>query len=301
MNCDEVLSTENFLSVMEPLLLEDYKYSEMPQTMKNILTYLKNLNPNSSKNDILICLIYILFLETGFVPNEDYVENSSNSTSFNYSTVKRLSLSLPRSWKSHNKLYNFTFVLPLFPHEKVYLTFIVLADDILVNCVVKEIEGEQFTTCLDPLLYFSSSQCDINSFNLQNIKHLSHIIKDNVSYHAKQVVLQQNRVISECFEQLPPEIVLQIMNNLDFRSLISLGQVNSLYFNMMKIPKLWMNLLWRDYPKYMEKENSKIQAAHISYEDIRDIYKQQYLNHLNYIHRIPPSAHYLHRWFNVTL
>lgn len=284
----------------EPILLEDYKYNAMPQTMKNILTYLKNFDPNSGINDIMISLIYILFLETGFVPREDYVECSSYSA-FNYSTVKRLSLKLPKSWKSNNNLYNFIFILPLFPHQEVHLSCVVAAEDVLVNCVVNQIESDQFTTYLDPLLYFSSSQCNINSFYLQNIKHLSYIIKDSVSYNAKQVILRHNGVILECFEQLPPEILFKIMINLKIRSLISFSQVNRLCFNLMKTPQLWIKLLWKDYPQYMEKEHSKIQTAHISYEEIRDIYKQQYLNHLKYIHRITPSLYCLHHWFNLNL
>lgn len=258
---------------METILVEDYKNNEVPQTMRNILTYLKNVDPTSSRNDILVCLIYVLFLESGFIPKE-YDQSNIISHSFSYKNVKKFSLQLPVGWKKHN-MYSFSFILPPFPQQEVILACIISAGDVLVNCIVTGIEEAQYTLCLDPLLYFSSSHCDVNSFNLQNMRHLSWNIKEYISYHAKQAILHQNSVVAECFEQLPPEIVLQIMTHLDFKHLIHFGQVNSMCNTIMKTPKLWINLLVKDFHLYMTKE--VLSVKHATYENLRNIYKKQYI------------------------
>lgn len=283
---------------MEPILIEDFKYNEVPETMKNVLSYLKNLDPSSSRNDILICLVYILFLETGFVPKEDYDESNVLLHSFNYQNVKKFSMKLPIGWKHHN-MYSFSFVLPPFPQHELQVVCVVAAGDVLVNCIVNEIDNAQFTICLDPLLYFSSSRCDINSYNLQNVRHLSKNVKDILSYQAKQVILHQNGVVSECFEQLPPEIVLLIMSYLDVKSLIYLGQVNSVCNTVMKTPKLWLRLLLKDYGLSMMKE-SMLKMKNATYEIVRNCYKKQFLDRKNrHLQRI--NSLYLFNLFNINL
>lgn len=261
---------------MEPILVEDYKISEESQSIKNILNYLKGIDPNSSRNEILMGLIYILCLETGFVPKEEYDENTMLSHNFNYQNIKTFSLKLPLGWKINN-VYNFSFILPPFTQHEMQITAVFISADIVINCVVNEIEEAQFTICLDPLLYFSSSCCDINSYHLQNIKHLSKNIKDSLSYSAKQAILHQNGIISECFEQLPPEIVLEIMKLLDVKSLISLSQVNSMCHRIMKSPILWLRLLYKDYNMLFRKEKAGSELKPVVYEHVRNAYKKQYL------------------------
>lgn len=288
---------KHFLSVMEPILVEDYKNNEVPESMKNILQDLKNLDPSSSKNDILICLIYLLFLETGFVPKEYYDEDSLLSYKFNYPNVKKLSQKLPVGWKHHN-MYSFSFILPPFPQQEVQVVCIFAAGDVLVNCIVNEIEDAQFTLCLDPLLYFSSSRCDIKSFHLQNVQHLSRNIKDNIANQAKQGILLKNEVISQCFAELPPEILLLIMNHLDVKSLVYLGQVNSVCNTLMKTPRLWIRLLLKDYPVSVGQE-TLMTIKNATYETIRNIYKKQYLSKSKQISRI--NSLYLFNLFNINL
>lgn len=282
---------------MEPLLVEDYKHNEVPESVRNVLDYLRNLDPNSSKNDILICLIYLLFLESNFVPTEDYNEHNSLSNSFNYSNVKMFSKKLPVGWKNHH-MYSFSFILPPFPQQEVQVVCIITAGDVLVNCIVNDIEEAQFTLCLDPLLYFSSSRCDINSYTLQNVRHLSKNVKDTLSYRTKQVIFHHNDVVSECFEELPPEIVLLIMSFLDVKSLLHLGQVNSVCNTVMKTPRLWIRLLLRDYPLSVARE-TLMPLKHATYENIRNIYKKQYLTKHRQVNRI--NSVYLFNLFNINL
>ncbi|KAJ8965434.1 hypothetical protein NQ314_004141 [Rhamnusium bicolor] len=64
------------------------------------------------RNDILVGLVYILMLESGFVPIEQ--KDSCDDYSFNYQRVLKFSKArLLKNWK-RDKLYCFSFVLAPF-------------------------------------------------------------------------------------------------------------------------------------------------------------------------------------------
>lgn len=282
---------------MEPILVEDYKYNMVPTTVNNILMYLKNLDPTSNNNDVLVCLIYILFLENGFVPTEDYDGSNIATYSFNYQCVKEFSKKLPVGWKKHN-MYNFSFVLPPFPQSEIQIVCISSSDDFLINCIINDIEEALYTICLDPLLYFANFRCDINNLNLQNIRHLSKSIKDTISNQAKQAILHKYGVFSECFDQLPPELVLLIMTYLDVKSLICLGQANKLCNRMMKTQKLWIRLLIKDYPSIMTRETIS-RLKRVKYEQLQLLYKNYFLHRKKHIVRVNSLC--LFNLFNIHL
>lgn len=274
-NFSEVFDIKHFLAVLVPILVEDCTYKAEPQSVKNIVRFLKDLDPHSTRNDLLICLIYVLFLETGLIPKGFYDDKFVLSSGFNIHNVKKLTLKLPVGWKNH-KLYKLGFILPVYPEQEISVVCVLSAGDIVVNCIVNEIDGAQYTVCLDPLLYFSTSNCDVSNFHLQNVKHLSRTIKSTVCYPIKQAILRYNDVVAECFESLPPEIVMQIMWWLDIRSLIQLGQVNSVCNNVMKTPKLWRHLLIKDFPVAVSIHVQTSNWKQSSYEKLRGIYLRFY-------------------------
>lgn len=282
---------------MEPILVEDYKYNLVPTTVNNILQYLKNLDPTYTNNDVLVCLIYIIILENGFVPKEDYDDSNINTHSFDYQYVKTFSKKLPIGWKRHH-MYNFSFVLPPFPQNEIQVVCLTSVDDFLVNCIINDIEEAWFTVCLDPLLYFATFHCDVNNLNLQNVRHLSKTVKDSIGFRAKQTILQKYEIMSECFDQLPPELVLLLMSYLDVKSLINLGQVNSLCNRLMKTQKLWIKLLLKDYPAVMTKE-AMLRLKHANYENLRNIYKKYFLQRIPQLVRV--NSLYLFNLFNIHL
>ncbi|KAJ8984795.1 hypothetical protein NQ317_003709 [Molorchus minor] len=169
--------------VMEPLLLEDFKYNDEPKSLSNLLEFFE-------KNKIS-------------------------------------------------------------PIYECSLACIPAADDILVNCVVKGVENGHYNTIIDPLTYFSSSSTCIRLNKLQNLNHLSRVVKDSVCYPAKQVILRNNGEIVDCLEQLPPEIVLFIMCYLNIKDLVRFGQTNSFFYKLMQTPKLWMRRIKIDLGEHV--------------------------------------------------
>lgn len=256
---------------MEPMLLEDFKYKEEPRSLLNLLQFFERNKVTPNKNDILAGLVYILMLECGFVPVEH--KDSCEDYNFNYQRVLRFSKQLPNNWKKGN-VYSYSFILPPFAIYECKVACVMMADDILVNCIVKGVEDGHFNTILDPLTYFISSNINVKSAKLQNLRYLSKLVKNEVCYSAKQAILWKNGIIINCFEELPPEIMLLIMSYLKIEDLVHLGQTNSFFYNLMRTPKLWIDRLRIDFQKNL--------PVH-TYEQLRDYYKHSlYIkNHRN--------------------
>lgn len=246
---------------MEPMLLEDFKCKEEPRSLLNLFEYFESNKLAPNKNDILAGLVYILMVESGFVPLDH--KDSCDDYNFNYRRVLRFSKQLPNNWKKAN-VYSYSFVLPPFTLYECKVACIVVADDILVNCVVKGIEDGHFNAILDPLAYFTSSNTCIRRDKLQNLRYLSRLVKNEVFFPAKQAILRKNFIIANCLEELPPEIMLLIMSYLKIEDLVHLGQTNSFFYNLMRTPKLWMDRLRIDFQKNL--------PIH-TYEQLRDYYK----------------------------
>lgn len=263
---------------MEPILLEDFSSGAIPKTVRNLLHILEQNNSTSS-TDLLVGLTYVLFLESGFVPVEKK-EECEDGWAFDYQRLQRLSKYLPKNWKSLN-VYNFIFILPPFWDQKTKVTCFLLGDDLIINCITKEVENGEYTVCLDPLLYFSGSVYNVSSKHLQNLDHLSRIVKNDICYRAKQDILHQNGVITECFEALPPEILIYVARNLPIRDLIHFGCVNKYFNKIMKTPQLWLHRLRHDF-----KKMDTIGCNATSYEVVRDVYKNSFTVS-RHVHRYP--------------
>ncbi|KAG5900197.1 hypothetical protein JTB14_008080 [Gonioctena quinquepunctata] len=173
---------------MEPIFLDDFQHGEQPKTLKNVLSYMEERTPNASENDILVGLIYILMLETGFEPLNTS-RQSGGDFNFNISTALKHSTQLPRNWKSEG-FYKLFFTLPCFEIHECMIVCCCLEEDLLVNCVVKEVENGHFFTCLDSLTYFSSSTNDLKNLHLQNTRDFSTKVKQDICYPAKQCILR---------------------------------------------------------------------------------------------------------------
>lgn len=243
------------------MLLEDFKNKEEPRSLLNLFEYFERNKVTPNKNDILAGLVYILMLESGFVPLEH--KDRCEDYNFDYQRVLRFSNQLPNDWKKGN-VYSYSLVLPPFAIYECKVACVTVAEDILVNCMVNNIEVGHFNTILDPLTYFLSSNTDVRSDKLQNLRCLSRLVKDEVCYPAKQAILYKNFIIASCFEELPPEIMLLIMSYLKIEDLVHLGQTSTCFYNLMRTPKLWVDRLRIDFQKNL--------PVH-TYEQLRDYYK----------------------------
>ncbi|XP_060529576.1 uncharacterized protein LOC132703997 isoform X2 [Cylas formicarius] len=213
---------------MRPLLVDDYKYEEEPESLQNILKFIENSSFPFGKVEILVGLIYILMLESGFVPL-GYKDN--DKCDFDYQRVLQLSQSLPVVRR--NKSYHVTLVLPAFPSYEVKLAIVIFSEDLLINCFVKGVERSLFNALLDPLTYFTSSDLCLQRYKFQSLNHLSRVIKDRICFPVKYCILKHHNILFPCLEDLPAEIIIIIMKKLKLCDLIRFGMTNKHFYGLM--------------------------------------------------------------------
>ncbi|RZB40526.1 F-box-like domain containing protein, partial [Asbolus verrucosus] len=252
--------------VMELMLLEDYRYGEIPRVITNLMEYFENNKLAPDKNDILVGFIYILMLESGFVHKDctEIVEDCD----FNYKRLLRLSKSLPEGWKRHHS-YRLDFILKSTPQFVCNITCMTASDDLLVNCVIKDVNS--FSVLLDPLMYFTSSTFRIGSFTCQNLDHLSRAFKNAIAFPAKIFIAVENGGICACLQDLPHELLLKIMSYLKIEDVMNLAKTNRSVCRSAQDASLWTKLLDYDFRK---------KRIYKTYEELKFLYEIKYAREL---------------------
>lgn len=254
---------------MEPMLLEDHRYGDVPRSVSNLLTFFERNKLTPDKNDLIVGLLHILMVESGFVHKActDLVEDCD----FNYKRLLRHSQSLPANWKLHNS-YRTDFVLKSAPHLVSNLICTPVADDLLVNCVIKDVDT--FSVLLDPLTYFTSSTVQLGSFAFQSLDHLARTFKNRIAFPAKIAVVAATGGICGCFQDLPHDLLVRIMRYLRIQDVMSLARTCRAACQSAQEPILWVKLLDADFRK---KNICK------TYEELKFLYEIKYARELNRI------------------
>ncbi|KAF5270817.1 hypothetical protein FQR65_LT17796 [Abscondita terminalis] len=208
----EMFATDILLSVMEPMMLEDYNGTKLPLSLENLFNFSKKNGLKLDKNDITAFFIYIMMLESGFVasdcPNLQEITTCNVHSDFHYQRFLFLSKFLPRDWKRDN-IYTLNFILPPFVQHLCTVIGIVVSDDIVVNCSIKNIDDAKFCMLIDPSMYVVKSS-NVHSVNMfQNLRALSIKFKTMISNSSKCVILHTYSLRSASLQGMPPEIILK--------------------------------------------------------------------------------------------
>ncbi|XP_066247972.1 uncharacterized protein [Euwallacea similis] len=209
--------------VLRPILIEDYKYEESPESLQNLMQFIEANSPYASRVNILVGLIFLLMVETGFVPSDNTC--SCLPFEFNYKNVMALSKNLPQQVLSSNTNYSLRLILPNLQMFEVKLLIVIVSDDLVVNCFVKGIESGCYTILLDSLKYLPSNT-NMKKVKFQHLDQLSRLFKEEIAFPAKCSILKQNGIALPCLEDLPSEIILIIMKKLSLMDLGTFGKVN---------------------------------------------------------------------------
>lgn len=177
---------------------------------------------SQSRIDILVGLIFLLMLESGFVPSN--YSSSDVSFEFNYKRMIALSKNLPLDKQIKNKNYHLKMCLLNLQQFEVNMAIVCISDDLVVNCFVKGVESAHYYVLLDPLYYFTSSNTDLRAIKFQQLDHLSREIKNKIAFPAKLSILKQNGIALPCIEDLPTEVAIIIMKKLQGKNLINFGE-----------------------------------------------------------------------------
>ena len=223
------------------MLLEDYKYGEMPQTVANLLEFFQTRNITPDRSDIVVGFLHILMLETGFVDKN--CTDSVQDCDFNYQRLLRHSKTLPQSWKRTSS-YQMDFILNSCPHIACSIVCVDVSDDLQINCTIKDIAW--YSLLVDPLTYFTSSKINLGSFGFQNLRHLSRNFKDSIAFPAKTEIVNTCKGICACFQHLPQELLVKIMCYLETEDVLRLAETCRDVCLSAQDSSLWVKLLHRD-------------------------------------------------------
>ncbi|EFA09391.2 F-box only protein 7-like Protein [Tribolium castaneum] len=253
--------------VMEPMLLEEYKYGHAPRSIVNILEFFNRNKLPSDKNDIIVGFLYVLMLECGFVEMNctDILQDDCN---FNYKRLLQHSKTLPEAWKRDSR-YQLNFILKSSPQLVCRLTCMSVSDDLLVNCTIKDVDN--FSFLADPLMYFITSKVQFNEFHFQNLDHLSRSFKDSVAFPAKVAVIESTGGICTCLQHLPYEILIRIMSYLNISDVMNLARTSTSLCQVAQDSALWVKLLASD----LKKKNIVK-----TYEELKFLYQIKYAREL---------------------
>lgn len=254
---------------MEPMLVEECKYGAIPRSITNLLEFFESNNLSPTKNDIIVGLIYILMLESGFI--EKTCTDVIQDCDFNYRRLLECSKTLPLSLRGNN-IYNINFVLKSNSPIVCSLTLMFVSDDLLVNCTIKDVGF--FSFLLDPLMYIITSTILPQGFFFQNLDHLSRSFKDQIAFPAKIAVMEASGEIPVCLQNLPYEILHTILSYLKITDVIIFAQTCRTLCQISQDSSLWVKLLDRDYRK------KKIVKT---YEELKFLYELKYAKKLSQI------------------
>lgn len=245
----------HFISVMEPLLLEEFQRSKIPTHINNLMNVFEVQGLKPSKSDFLVGCIYICMLEYGFIPQEK--ENTYSDSDFSYKRIKEL-VSEQYWKKTDENTYNLSFILA--PHHlyvcKVFC--IKMGDDLVVNVFVRNIEDANYTVMLDVLSYYidgMNQNFDIKK--VQNLKGMSRLIKNQIAFPVKNAILHATGQRHPCLEDLPFEIIHYIFQYIHGVDIVRLSSTCKRFYAIKQKAELWEYLLKRDYNICMKKDDYK--------------------------------------------
>lgn len=212
--------------------MEDYELNNPPQTLQNVFEYFENNGVSLNAHDTFIVFLYVLMLETGFIP-KDFADDSANdSAEFFYPRMLQMSKKFPGNWKL-DRSYYINFVLPCLPADICKFFCLVSGEDILATCTIPNSKiGYSFL--FDPTVYIVKN----NSKVFQNLKGLSITFKNAISFPLKVFVLSMYNIPHNSLLYLPYETLLDIMKYLNKFDIANLCRTCRRFENIHKDPKL---------------------------------------------------------------
>lgn len=205
------------LPVVPKYLLEEYEPNELPQSLKNLLEYFGTTGVELSTHDTFIVFLYILMLETGFVPRDYFDDVEGNgSNDYCYHRINVMTKKFPLNWKG-DRSYYISFILPCLPNAICKFFCLVAGEDILATCTLQDIKIG-FSYLFDPAIYIVDTNIGTKKL-FQNLRGLSVKFKSEISYRLKTFMLTTNKVPHNNLYFLPIEVILHILEYVNEKDL----------------------------------------------------------------------------------
>lgn len=183
---DKVLSVEEMITGLCP---ESFSRLEQELVKNRMLTL--------NSKDIIVCLVYLMMLEEGFVPSAK--AGKHRSITFDLRQILDLATCMPTDWKrASDGTYRVDFA---FMQDYCSIVCIPSQEDLIINCV-SNVCG-RYTMPVDCRLFVLETN---NKMFFQNIRMLAVNFKNSIAFPAKMDIHTKNKYPAACLKDLPLEM-----------------------------------------------------------------------------------------------
>lgn len=234
---------------MKPVLIEESTLQGIPQHLETLLFSLGGSFQSADKNDVICVLLYVLMIETGFVPQN--VMNSDLSKcghDFSIQTLNSIR-NMPTNWKNTAKnFYEIIFNLGKFTEHPCKLVILPTDDILIVDLVISNVNKQRktYSITIEPTKYIQNPS-HFNAPSFKNLKDLSLRFKNNVSHPAKCAVLTHEGFLNPSLLGVPDEIKIKILKKLKVQDFLKMSMVSHNFHHLCRDQGLWRHFLLRDY------------------------------------------------------
>lgn len=158
-------------------------------------------------DEIAVVLLYILTVETGFVPFPSESVPGDEDCGYNIQRIRSLTAS-PRSWRNRDGVYHLHFVLSPFPEEKCHLVCVPVGVSLLANMYCS-CSRESFIMYVNPADYVALYP---NQMIFKRLKSLSFNFKKDVVIPIRTVMFNEVHQTNVGLFSLPVEVLLKIIS-----------------------------------------------------------------------------------------
>jgi hypothetical protein len=237
---------------MYPTLIEESSPKRIPHHLEALVKSLEgsqDVSP-SDKNDLLAVLLYVLMMETGYLPIS--AGGTSVCISDHGFSIRKLNhfCNMPAIWKNiQQNNYEMTFILGRFTQYPCRLLILPTDDDIVVNLLISNLTQERngYSFGIQPSKYVINPTSSCIPRKFRNLKELSLKFKNTLSQPARSVILTKEGIVNASLLGIPDEIKIKVFKYLEVSEFLKLSLVCSRLYNMNEEQGLWRYFLVKDF------------------------------------------------------
>lgn len=218
--------------MVEALLVEDYP--NMSPAMQNVMSSLEN----PTIEEIVVLVLYILVVETGFIPFPSEPVQGDESCRYNARRLRCLSAS-PSRWKNKDGVYTIYFILSPFPEVMCKLVCIPVGTCFVAN-MYSSCTDKSFAKTINPAEYVALYPTQVT---FKRLKSLSRDFKDQVVIPIRTVILNQVHQTTVGLFALPVEVLLRIIHYLQVDDFLRWSSTCKYFFHTFSYDEH----IWKQY------------------------------------------------------
>lgn len=190
---------------------------------------------SSTLEEIMVMVLYLLVVETGYVPFPSDSMPGDDTCRYNSRRMKTLSPS-PKSWLDSTGFYQTNFILAPYPEERCKLVCVPFGTNLIANMYCTN-SNKIFACVINPSEYVALYP---NQVVFKRLKNLSLNFKSQVVVPIRTVMLNEVNQTTVGLFALPVEVLLKIVSFLKVNDFLKWSSTCKYFFNMFSYDeRIW--------------------------------------------------------------